>query len=601
MGCGASSASASAPESAIALVDFNARFADEYVVREKIGVGQQGTVYLCEDVETGTTRAMKETHIGVFGANAKRREAYCEIELLSQMRHPNVVRMVKAYQTSAEVQVVMEHAGRDTLLTYLVALDDAEGMTEEEKVNIKHELIRQLVDAVAHVHSRDVVFRDLKHENVMVTSDEDLRNAQIKLVDFGRAASLRREDRLNNQPPLGTSLFQAPEVEERREYGQAADMWAVGVFVYFLVTGRMPFEHTVAGLYKVLRGEYESMEESINKHARDLVAKLLVLDPAKRINAAQASTHRFLRQKNAAHVHVGEGDALRVPKHMEKAAKKQLRALVMQESLELHTVGLLTEKLTPEDLKTLRRWLRMKAEMSVRGGVANSRAKIISDNNSTPQSPDASIRAGHNYTDEIQAHVALNALYKEMTKGQGSESNSRETSFHGGGLTKTQSYLRLTEALENLEEISSDDDAEVRTPSPPPKKTSKSSLSDAARQESANVAQNTTSKSDVATNRSFVGYAHQSGMCTVDELITACISAGLQSVADELQTVRDDLKKERLSKLAATGADAQTQNESVLLDIMLFRYEDLLAKVENAHLDQVKDWSVRAGVMENGL
>ncbi|ABO98220.1 predicted protein, partial [Ostreococcus lucimarinus CCE9901] len=296
MGCAASSASASAPASALALVDFNARFADEYVVREKIGVGQQGTVYLCEDAETGTTRAMKETHIGVFGANAKRREAYCEIELLSQMRHPNVVRMVKAYQTSAEVQVVMEHAGRDTLLTYLVALDDAEGMTEEEKMHIKHELIRQLVDAVAHVHSRDVVFRDLKHENVMVTSDDDLRNAQIKLVDFGRAASLRREDRLNNQPPLGTSLFQAPEVEERREYGQAADMWAVGVFVYFLVTGQMPFEHTVAGLYKVLRGEYEPMEESINKHARNLVAKLLVLDPAKRINAAQASTHRFLRQ-----------------------------------------------------------------------------------------------------------------------------------------------------------------------------------------------------------------------------------------------------------------------------------------------------------------
>ncbi len=597
MGCAASSASASAPASALALVDFNARFADEYVVRKKIGVGQQGTVYLCEDAETGTTRAMKETHIGVFGANAKRREAYCEIELLSQMRHPNVVRMVKAYQTSAEVQVVMEHAGRDTLLTYLVALDDAEGMTEEEKMNIKHELIRQLVDAVAHVHSRDVVFRDLKHENVMVTSDDDLRNAQIKLVDFGRAASLRREDRLNNQPPLGTSLFQAPEVEERREYGQAADMWAVGVFVYFLVTGQMPFEHTVAGLYKVLRGEYEPMEESINKHARDLVAKLLVLDPAKRINAAQASTHRFLRQRNAAHVHVGEGDALRVPKHMEKAAKRQLRALVMQDSLELHTVGLLAEKLTPEDLKTLRRWLRMKAEMSVRGGVANAREKNASHSISQRQSPDASIRAGHTYTDELQAHVALNALYNEMTKDQGSESNSREVSFHGGALTKTQSYQKLTEALENVEEMSSGDEADVHRPSPP-KKISKSSLSDAARQESA---QKTTGTSDIATSRSFVGYAHQSGMCTVDELITACISAGLQSVADELQTVRDDLKKERLAKLAATGADTQTQNESVLLDIMLFRYEDLLAKVENAHLDQVKDWSVRAGVMENGL
>ena len=241
-------------------------------------------------------------------------------------------------------------------------------------------------------------------------------------------------------------------------------MWAVGVFVYFLVTGQMPFEHTVAGLYKVLRGEYEPMEESINKHARDLVAKLLVLDPAKRINAAQASTHRFLRQRNAAHVHVGEGDALRVPKHMEKAAKRQLRALVMQDSLELHTVGLLAEKLTPEDLKTLRRWLRMKAEMSVRGGVANAREKNASHSISQRRSPDASIRAGHTYTDELQAHVALNALYNEMTKDQGSESNSREVSFHGGALTKTQSYQKLTEALENLEEMSSGDEADVHRP-----------------------------------------------------------------------------------------------------------------------------------------
>jgi hypothetical protein len=90
-------------------------------------------------------------------------------------------------------------------------------------------------------------------------------------------------------------------------------------------------------------------------------------------------------------------------------------------------------------------------------------------------------------------------------------------------------------------------------------------------------------------------------MCTVDELIAACISAGLRHVADELQTVRDDLKKERLATLQVTGADSRTQSESILLDIMLFRYEDLLAKVENAHLDQVKDWSVRASVMKNSL
>ena len=220
--------------------------------------------------------------------------------MLSRMVHPSVVGVSKAYQTSSEVRAVMEYAGEETLVRFLVRLDGRDDLDEGRKAKVRHELLRQLVDAVAHVHSRGVVFRDLKHENVVVRSeDDDLGDARLTLVDFGRAASLRREERLGNQPPLGTSLFQAPEVEERREYGQAADMWAVGVFAYFLTTGKMPFEHSVEGLYKVLRGEYEPMDKSVGKHARDFVAKLLVLDPAKRINAAQAITIYKLQRKGA--------------------------------------------------------------------------------------------------------------------------------------------------------------------------------------------------------------------------------------------------------------------------------------------------------------
>ena len=266
-------------EASARVFDFNARLADEFEIIDRVGSGQQGTVYRVREIATGDAYAMKETHIGVFGANAKRREAYCEIETLAKMRHPNVVSLKKAFQTSSEVQVVMELAGDETLLSFLVKLDEDEGLDDAEKADVKHELLRQLVDAVAHVHSRDCVFRDLKHDNVMVKHDGDLTKAQIKLVDFGRAASLRREDRFSNLPPLGTSLFQAPEVEQRMEYGQASDMWAVGVFAYFLTTGVMPFEHTVSGLYKALRGEYEPMDESMDKNTRDLVSKLLVLKP----------------------------------------------------------------------------------------------------------------------------------------------------------------------------------------------------------------------------------------------------------------------------------------------------------------------------------
>jgi len=612
MGCASSSPKGNAGDlEHFVGIDYNGRVQDDYEVLDRVGTGQQGTVYRVRSYDTNETFAMKETHIGVFGANAKRREAYCEIETLGKMKHPNVVSLIKAYQTSAEVHVVMEYCGSNTLLSYLVAIDDAEWFTDAERGEIKHTLLRQLVDAVAHVHSRDVVFRDLKFENLMVAHDDHLRNAQIKLVDFGRAASLRRSDRLNNQVPLGTSLFQAPEVEQRREYGQAADMWAVGVFAYFLTTGRMPFEHSVSGLYKVFRGEYDPMDGSVSKHARDLVSKLLVVDAAKRINAAQASTHKYLRQAFESHIHVAAGEALLVPHHMINAAKKQLRALVMQESLERHTVGLLAEKLTPEDLKTLRRWLNMKAERSIRRGTANLRLAPVLQDETSNASPNDSMREGRQYEDEIKAQTALNTLYKELAEVSGS--NSVESSFHDGRLSKAQSFSNLADAMAKFTE---DDANEVqvrkRKTSPhndakPPKPSSKKKALPQKAKSSPTFADKlaavSTSPSkphggdddDDDEGRSFVGVAHSTGMCTVDELISACISAGLGTVADELQNVRDTLKAERAEKLKKLGTDAETRESSVLLDIMLFRHEDLLSKVENIQLERVKDLSVRGG------
>jgi len=577
------------------IFDFNARLTDEFEIVDRVGFGQQGTVYRVREIATGDSYAMKETHIGVFGANAKRREAYCEIETLAKMRHPNVVSLKKAFQTSSEVQVVMELAGDETLLSFLVKLDEDEGLSEAEKVDVKHELLRQLVDAVAHVHSRDCVFRDLKHDNVMVKHDGDLTKAQIKLIDFGRAALLRREDRFSNLPPLGTSLFQAPEVEQRKEYGQASDMWAVGVFAYFLTTGVMPFEHTVSGLYKALRGEYEPMDVSVDKNARDLVSKLLVLNPSKRINAAQAATHRYLRKGYEAHRHVAQGDSLQVPSDMVSSAKKQLRALVMQESLERHTVSLLADKLNPEDVTTLRRWLGMKAEKSVHRGTANVRIKhqiqMVQSESRSPSAatPDDTVSGGHAYIDDIQAQRALDAMYKDYAE-RGSE--SKDTSFHGRGLSQSASFAALSDALNKLAQ---EEDKEAHSPpskSSPPAKPPRLKRSDKlSRSSSGRLSQPGSSKN--LAGRSFVGIAHASGFCTIDELITACLSARLTIVAEELEKVRSSLKMERMEKLKSMGIDSQ--DESILLDIILFRLDDLLSRVEAIHMRQLKDWSVRGG------
>jgi hypothetical protein len=364
----------------------------------------------------------------------------------------------------------------------------------------------------------------------------------------------------------------------------------------------------------VLRGEYEPMDKSVGRDARDFVAKLLVLKPAKRINAAQAITHRFLRRGGAAS-HVGRGDALRVPKGMENVARKQLKTLVMQESLERHTVGLLTEMLTPDDVLTLKRWLAMKSERSIHRGSANYRAQSPSD--SPISSADVTIRDGHQYADETKAvHVALNALHAELAKEGGL---SPDSSFHGGALTKMESLSKLSAAFEDLAALEiGDSDDENETPSPPSANTlpskkrstrsalgdvsktnSASNLSDAAGSPASSTSKLSAAKREFAP-RSFVGFAHASGMCTVDELITACLSCGLSNVADELQKVRDDLKSERIRKLKALGTDAQTQKDSVILDIMLFRFDDLLAKVESAHLQQLKDWSVHGATSRDG-
>jgi len=303
-----------------------------------------------------------------------------------------------------------------------------------------------------------------------------------------------------------------------------------------------------------------------------------------------------------------------VPKHMENAAKRQLRALVMQESLERHTVGLLSDMLSPDDLSTLRRWLAMKAEQSVHRGSANLR---MAKNGSSKFDPDDSsadntVHAGRQYVDDIESRQLLNSLYAEAKREQAAAGSDSVSGSYHGGIGRKQSFAILSEAVNALTEASSADDLARADGSPPASsppqmkpladgsptsgrmslKDASPSSSDIRMPSSSDIRMPSSGKLDYA-NRSFVGFAHASGLCTVDELSTACISAGFPRVVEELQRVRDQLKEERNATLTSIGAGANAQHDSVLLDIMLFRYEDLFSKVESAHIHTVRDVSVR--------
>ena len=111
---------------------------------------------------------------------------------------------------------------------------------------------------------------------------------------------MTREDRRTQKtPPMGTSLFMAPEVESRDVYGQQSDMWALGVIVYFFVGGRMPFEHSVSGLYKVLMGQYEPFDKCFSDQAKDVSGQVF--------GVRRNEIYLFSQPRPIRSVHAGEG------------------------------------------------------------------------------------------------------------------------------------------------------------------------------------------------------------------------------------------------------------------------------------------------------
>ncbi|EJW85295.1 CAMK/CAMKL/MELK protein kinase [Wuchereria bancrofti] len=203
------------------------------------------------------------------------------------LSHQNICRMYQCIDTPAKFFIVMEYCSGGEMFDYIVK---KERLEESEA---RH-FFRQLVQAIAYVHSMGFAHRDLKPENLLLTED-----LQLKLIDFGLCA--KPELGLCNflHTCCGSPAYAAPELIQGLPYkGHQVDIWSMGVLLYTLLCGCLPFEDdSVQKLYtKIANGRYYE-PDYLSPLSRDLLKSLLQVDPEKRITISKLIVHPWINKK----------------------------------------------------------------------------------------------------------------------------------------------------------------------------------------------------------------------------------------------------------------------------------------------------------------
>ncbi|KAG2030743.1 hypothetical protein BDR03DRAFT_974145 [Suillus americanus] len=245
------------------------RVVGNYTLGKVIGEGAYGKVRLGTHRITSTRVAIKQIPKAMSASLTR------EIHHHRQLHHPNVTQMFEVIATESHIWIVTELCCGGELFDYLAE----KGRLSERESSI---IFGQLALAVAYLHEKGIVHRDLKLENVLL--DE---RCHVKLGDFGFT---REYDRgVYMETFCGTTGYAAPEMLQGKRYlGPEVDVWSMGVILYCLLTGTLPFDDDDEAVMKekVIQGQYED-PEWLSTDARDLVRSILEVDPAKRLTIPQ--------------------------------------------------------------------------------------------------------------------------------------------------------------------------------------------------------------------------------------------------------------------------------------------------------------------------
>ncbi|MBA0712333.1 hypothetical protein Golax_011441 [Gossypium laxum] len=266
-----------------------------YKLGKTLGIGSFGKVKIAEHSSTGykvaikilNRRKIKNMEMEekellkqeglIFGAVRR------EIKILRLFMHPHIIRLYEVIETATDIFVVMEYVKSGELFDYIVE----KGRLQEDEAR---NFFQQIISGVEYCHRNMVVHRDLKPENLLLDS-----KCNVKIADFGLSNIMRDGHFLKTS--CGSPNYAAPEVISGKLYaGPEVDVWSCGVILYALLCGTLPFDdENIPNLFKKIKGGIYTLPSHLSPGARDLIPRMLVVDPMKRMTIPEIRQHRWFQ------------------------------------------------------------------------------------------------------------------------------------------------------------------------------------------------------------------------------------------------------------------------------------------------------------------
>eukprot|EP00188_Purpureofilum_apyrenoidigerum_P006044 Plantae.Rhodophyta-Purpureofilum_apyrenoidigerum.ctg867.p1 GENE.Plantae.Rhodophyta-Purpureofilum_apyrenoidigerum.ctg867~~Plantae.Rhodophyta-Purpureofilum_apyrenoidigerum.ctg867.p1 ORF type:complete len:473 (+),score=88.87 Plantae.Rhodophyta-Purpureofilum_apyrenoidigerum.ctg867:81-1499(+) len=276
------------------------RLQNYYDVEEEIGSGKYSTVYRAWEKRTKLKVAVKVVWRTESDAKAS---SFIERErrIMQCIEHRSIIKAYDIFDEPSKLCIVLEYMEGGVLSNVL----KKEKTFSEKNAS---DIMRNLFIALEFLHRNNIVHRDVKPDNMLCPASS--WPLDVKLADFGLSNFLDEDGHSTLNSGVGTPYYVAPEMVQKKAYGCSVDMWSSGVLLYLLLVGKFPFKaySKTETLKKIREGKYRMDDKDwadISDDAKDLVSKLLVCDPKKRLTSAQALNHKWIKGSNQSTYNLG--------------------------------------------------------------------------------------------------------------------------------------------------------------------------------------------------------------------------------------------------------------------------------------------------------